>query len=69
MHTPHHKHSALLLLRGIILVLCPGSAFAQATFKIKTLTTNNVSAIRSPDVSTHLRPGRMGGVNIRWNAA
>jgi hypothetical protein len=45
MHTTHHKQTALLLLCGIILVLCPGSALARATFKIETLTTNKGSAI------------------------
>jgi hypothetical protein len=43
--SPHHKQTALLLLCGIILILYPGSAFAQAPVKIETLSVATGAAL------------------------
>ncbi|HEX7530450.1 MAG TPA: LamG-like jellyroll fold domain-containing protein [Pyrinomonadaceae bacterium] len=43
--SPHHKQTALLLLCGIILILYPGSAFAQARVKIETLSVATGAAL------------------------
>ena len=43
--SPHHKQTALLLLCGIILILYPGSAFAQAPVKIETLIVATGAAL------------------------